>query len=94
MVDATQAGNAVSSGAQAVGVQAPVAQAAGAEVTTVLSAGKKWYESKVVWVNAIAVVALVAQSYFGYSIPAAYEATALGLLNLILRAITKDPITW
>jgi len=55
---------------------------------------KSWYTSKTVWVNALAIVAIIAQAEFGFVISPEANASALALLNLILRAITKEEITW
>jgi hypothetical protein len=54
--------------------------------------GKKWYESKTVWVNVIAAAAMFAQIQYGFIVDAASQTLALTLINLVLRKITKDPI--
>lgn len=68
--------------------------AAVAEAVVTDAVGKKWYESKTVWVNTIAFVALGLQMKYGFIIDANYQSLALTLVNLGLRKITKDPIVW
>lgn len=59
---------------------------------------KKWYTSKTVWFNLIALVVAVA-NYFGYKdFPpdpntGAYALTIIAVINLILRAVTDKKIT-
>jgi len=55
---------------------------------------KKWYTSKTVWVNALALGAIVLQSQFGFILSPELQATALTFINLGLRAITKEEIVW
>lgn len=56
---------------------------------------KKWYKSKTVWVNGIAIVAFIAQTLTGKAIiTPEVQAIILGGINLILRTITKENITW
>jgi len=54
---------------------------------------KKWYLSKVLWVNAIATAAAIVQSQYGYVIPAEFQAYGLIAVNTILRLITKSELT-
>ena len=57
--------------------------------------GKAWYKSKTVWVNIIALVAIIA-SYFGLDITEEEQlaiATAiLAIVNIALRFVTKEPV--
>lgn len=57
--------------------------------------GKEWYLSKTLWANAIALIAMVAQSIFvDVSVDwISIEAGALGVMNIALRLITKEPIS-
>jgi len=57
---------------------------------------KKWWQSKTFWVNLIAAAALIAQGITGREIVIAPETQALllALINLLLRAITRQPIEW
>lgn len=53
---------------------------------------KKFWESKTLWVNIIAMVALVIQAKYGFIIAPEEQAAGLVLINLVLRAITKKPL--
>ena len=55
---------------------------------------KLWYESKQIWVNILAAIAIFAQSKFGYVLPLEVQTQILLLLNLFLRFITKKPVVW
>ena len=55
---------------------------------------KPWWSSKILWVNALASVALFAQGYFGFVIPLEVQALILAGVNFLLRIITKDPLVW
>lgn len=50
---------------------------------------KKWYASKTLWVNILAVAGIIAQGQFGYVISPQVQAGILGGINLILRLVTK-----
>lgn len=53
---------------------------------------KLWYKSKTLWVNFITIIAIVV---FGVeTIPPEYIGAILAAINMILRLITKEPITW
>ena len=55
---------------------------------------KPWYSSKTLWVNFIAFVALAIQSFgTGFVIGAEEQVGILAVLNIILRLITKQPIS-
>jgi hypothetical protein len=56
---------------------------------------KKWYTSKTLWVNVIAVAAIVAQGVTGKEvIGVETQAVILGAINFALRIITKESVTW
>ena len=55
---------------------------------------KPFWKSKTFWANIIAVVALIFQTQFGFVISPEEQVAILGVINLILRAVTKEPITW
>lgn len=56
---------------------------------------KAWYTSKTLWINVIAIVAMGAQTInASYIVSPEIQAGLLGLVNLILRAITSAPIEW
>lgn len=53
---------------------------------------KKWYASKTLWINIIAIVAWLG---FGLEVvDPQYEVAALAAINFILRLITKEEIIW
>lgn len=54
---------------------------------------KKWYASKTLWINCIAVLAIVLQSVTGSEILDTDSQTALlAVINIALRIITKVPL--
>lgn len=55
---------------------------------------KKWYASKTVWINGIALFAMIAQMQTGFILTPDVQALALTLINLGLRAVTKEEIIW
>ena len=54
---------------------------------------KRWYTSKTLWLNLLAIVALIAQRQFGYILDAEAQAALLAVINLILRIITKKGLS-
>ncbi|MBC8521367.1 MAG: hypothetical protein H8D26_05190 [Methanomicrobia archaeon] len=54
---------------------------------------KRWYQSKTLWVNLIAVAALITQAQFGFVIAPEEQVGILALINLILRAATSEGLT-
>lgn len=56
--------------------------------------GKKFWESKTFWVNAVAAGAFFVQMRTGYVASPEMQAVVLSVINLGLRAITRDPIVW
>ena len=56
---------------------------------------KAWYTSKTLWVNALAIAAIIAQGVTGKEvIGLELQGTILAGINMILRLITKSPVTW
>ncbi|MBK5242831.1 hypothetical protein [Clostridium sp.] len=56
---------------------------------------KKWYLSKTIYVNSIMLVGVMAQQIAGKDIiTPELQVVILSLVNLILRSITKENITW
>ena len=54
---------------------------------------KKWYTSKTIWVNGIAFAAVIAQFAAGKEvIDANIQAGILTVVNMVLRAITKEEL--
>ena len=56
---------------------------------------KTWYTSRTLWVNALAIIAMIVTEVTGHNpLNAEAQVGILGFINLILRAITKQPINW
>ena len=56
---------------------------------------KKWYVSKTVWVNVVATIGIIAQAATGkIVISPEVQVAIISVINLALRAITKENITW
>lgn len=58
------------------------------------SAGKKFWLSKTFWVNLLALVAIVVQSLTGFVMSIEAQASILAVVNVVLRLVTKEAITW
>ena len=55
---------------------------------------KLWYTSKTLWLNIVAIVAIILQGQFGYSLSPELQVAFLALINIALRAVTKTEILW
>ena len=56
---------------------------------------KKWYTSKTLWVNLLAIIGVLTQQYSGQEIISTeMQVLLLPAVNVLLRAITKDEIKW
>jgi hypothetical protein len=55
---------------------------------------KKFYLSKTFWANIIAAVGVVLADKFGITLSPEQVAMVLGGVNVVLRFITKQPVTW
>jgi hypothetical protein len=58
------------------------------------SNGKKFWQSKTLYVNLLAIAGLVAQNYFNYEISANTQVAILAGINTGLRLITDEEINW
>lgn len=56
--------------------------------------GKPFWLSRTFWVNTLALLALLAQTQWGFIVGPEYQALALTFVNLILRKITTTAVTW
>jgi uncharacterized membrane protein len=54
--------------------------------------GKRWFTSKVIWANVIALLALVAQNHFGFLLTTEEQVSILAVINIILRPFTVQPV--
>ena len=68
--------------------------AAASEALVSQVTGKKFYLSKTFWVNVVCAAALGLQMRYGFVIGAELQALALTVINLGLRKITNQPVTW
>ena len=55
---------------------------------------KKWWLSKTIWANALALAASIIVARFGVDIDEQYLVSALAVVNLVLRAVTREEIAW
>jgi len=56
---------------------------------------KRWYESKTLWVNFLSIVALIVHDLTGVDwFDAETQVILLGVINIILRAITKKELVF
>lgn len=55
---------------------------------------KKWYKSKIIWVNGLALVASVLQLKYGLVMSPELQGVLLTAINIVLRAVTKEEIVW
>lgn len=56
--------------------------------------GKRWYKSKTLWVNIIALLSLVAGDKLGMPLSEEDQLALLAVVNIVLRFVTKEPIKW
>ena len=55
---------------------------------------KHIYQSKTFWINFLAIVAFGVQQKFGYVIDESIQFQILGVINIILRSVTSEPVRW
>lgn len=56
--------------------------------------GKKWYKSKTLWVNILALIVLFLDEKMGVKLSVEEQTSILAVINIILRIVTKEPIRW
>jgi hypothetical protein len=54
---------------------------------------KVWWHSKQIWVAIIAAVATAYQAKFGFIVSPEIQGYALTVIMVILRAVTKEPVS-
>lgn len=59
-----------------------------------MSDSKKFWQSKTFWVNVLSAVGLAVQSKTGFVVDPTTQAIGLTLVNGVLRAVTKEPVSW
>lgn len=55
---------------------------------------KRVLKSKTIWINAIAFLSFWVQKETGFFISEDLQMLALTIINIALRFVTKEPITW
>jgi hypothetical protein len=70
-------------------VQAAFNEAIASQVT-----GKSFWKSKTFWANIVAAGAVLVQMRYGFVIGLEYQAIVLSGVNMVLRAITHEPVSW
>jgi len=55
---------------------------------------KQLWKTKTFWTNILSVVIMLVVSGTGVEIPPEFAVSALGVINVILRVITKEAIEW
>lgn len=57
---------------------------------------KSIFTSKIFWTNVIALVAMTVQGVTGneFLVSVEVQASILAVINVILRTVTKDAVTW
>lgn len=63
-------------------------------MATLATGKKKFWQSKTFWANLLAISGLVAQDQFGFALSAETQVSILAAVNVALRLITKEEITW
>ena len=55
---------------------------------------KKFWKSKTLWINLLAIAGLIWESYSGHVLTPELQGMILGAVNILLRLITKEEIIW
>ena len=55
---------------------------------------KKPWKSKTLYINIVAIIAMFLESQLGYELDAETQVVILAVINLVLRLITQEPISW
>lgn len=53
---------------------------------------KSWWQSKTIWVNIVALLSVLLSTEWGFELTAEETTSILVIINLILRAVTKQPL--
>lgn len=60
-----------------------------------METGKKFWTSKTLWVNIVAIIAMIVQFYKqDFILTPEIQFSILAVINIILRLITKEEIVW
>lgn len=55
---------------------------------------KSVFRSKTIWINIIALIALIIEKQYGFGMSADLQMELLTIVNIILRLITHEKISW
>ena len=55
---------------------------------------KQYLKSKTLWANVVALIAIVSMGQFGFVLDTTAQASMLVMMNVILRAVTKEELVW
>lgn len=55
---------------------------------------KKWYASRTIWANVVMLAGAIILETTGHEISPVATATAMSIINWLLRTITKENIVW
>jgi len=55
---------------------------------------KPWFKSRTFWSNIVSVFTIVVSAECGVTITAEEAAAILAVINIILRALTTEPLLW
>jgi hypothetical protein len=56
---------------------------------------KKWWKSKTFWTNVTGIIVLLLQAHVGeFVVEPETQASMICVINLALRAVTKERIVW
>jgi hypothetical protein len=55
---------------------------------------KNLIKSKTFWVNILALLAMLLQAKYGFIIDPESQIAILAVVNVVLRAVTKEEIVW
>ena len=55
---------------------------------------KMWYTSRTLWVNILAIGAMIGGGVSGMDIPPEAAVSGLAIINMILRKVTKTKVDW
>lgn len=50
--------------------------------------------SKTIWVNGLAILAVILNGQFGIKLSPEVQVAALAVINFVLRLVTKAPLNW
>ena len=55
---------------------------------------KEYLKSRTIWINIIAVIAIVSAGEFGIILNGTIQAAILAMINIVMRKITNEELVW